>query len=90
MQKENLKSLLKQLHEGLLNTEQIDDEVKSLLQGLSEDIQQVLSNDDTPDDPIFSALSERSQAMSARFAAKHPKLEPVLRELGDMLDKMGV
>lgn len=90
MQKENLKSLLKQLHEGLLNTEQIDDEVKSLLQGLSADIHQVLSNDDTPDDPIFSALSERSQAMSARFAAKHPKLEPVLRELGDMLEKMGV
>ena len=90
MQKENLKSLLKQLHEGLLNTEQIDDEVKSLLQGLSADIHQVLSNDDTPDDPIFSVLSERSQAMSARFAAKHPKLEPVLRELGDMLEKMGV
>lgn len=90
MQKENLKSLLKQLHEGLLNTEQIDDEVKSLLQGLNQDIQQVLSSVDTPDDPIFSALSERSQAMSARFAAKHPKLEPVLRELGDMLEKMGV
>lgn len=90
MQKENLKSLLKQLHEGLLDTEQIDDEVKSLLQGLSADIHQVLSTDDTPDDPIFSALSERSQAMSARFAAKHPKLEPVLRELGDMLEKMGV
>jgi predicted nucleotide-binding protein len=90
MQKENLKSLLKQLHVGLLDTEQIDDEVKTLLQGLSEDIHQVLSTDDTPDDPIFSALSERSQAMSARFAAKHPKLEPVLRELGDMLEKMGV
>lgn len=90
MQKENLKSLLKQLHAGLLNAEQVDDEVKGLLHELNEDIHQVLSNDNTPDDPIYSALSERSQALSARFAAQHPKLEPVLRELGGMLEKMGV
>jgi predicted nucleotide-binding protein len=89
MEKEKLKSLLKQLHEGLLNTEHVDEEVKSLLEGLNQDIHEVLSAD-TPDDPIYSALSERSQAISARFAAQHPKLEPVLRELGGMLEKMGV
>jgi hypothetical protein len=89
MEKEKLKSLLKQLHEGLLNTEQVDDDVKSLLLNLNQDIHAVLSSD-VPDDPIYSALSERSQALSARFAAQHPKLEPVLRELGGMLEKMGV
>lgn len=90
MRKENLKSLLKQLHEDLLNTEHVDDEVRGLLQSLNQDILQVLSTEETPDDPIYSALSERSQALSARFAAQHPRLEPVLRELGGMLDKMGV
>lgn len=90
MKKENLKNLLKQLREGLHETEQVDGELKSMLQALSQDIEQVLNTDDTPDDPIFSALSERSQALSARFAAKHPKLEPVLRELGGMLENMGV
>lgn len=90
MRKENLKNLLKQLHEGLLNTEHVDDEVKGLLQSLNQDIHQVLSNEETPDDPIYAALSERSQALSARFAAQHPRLEPVLRELGGMLEKMGV
>jgi hypothetical protein len=89
MEKEKLKSLLKQLHEGLLNTEHVDDDVKSLLLNLNQDIHAVLSSD-VPDDPIYSALSERSQALSARFAAQHPKLEPVLRELGGMLEKMGV
>ncbi|AZP13701.1 DUF4404 family protein [Undibacterium parvum] len=89
MEKEKLKSLLKQLHEGLLNTEHVDDDVKSLLLNLNNDIHEVLNND-VPDDPIYSALSERSQALSARFAAQHPKLEPVLRELGGMLEKMGV
>ncbi|MCX7219664.1 DUF4404 family protein [Undibacterium sp.] len=89
MEKEKLKSLLKQLHEGLLNTEHVDDDVKSLLLNLNNDIHEVL-NTDVPDDPIYSALSERSQALSARFAAQHPKLEPVLRELGGMLEKMGV
>jgi hypothetical protein len=89
MEKEKLKSLLKQLHEGLLNTEHVDDDVKSLLLNLNQDIHEVL-NTDVPDDPIYSALSERSQALSARFAAQHPKLEPVLRELGGMLEKMGV
>lgn len=90
MKKENLKNLLKQLREGLQETEQVDGELKTMLQALNEDIEQVLTSDDTPDDPIFSALSERSQALSARFAAKHPKLEPVLRELGGMLENMGV
>ncbi|MDO8654806.1 MAG: DUF4404 family protein [Undibacterium sp.] len=90
MEKEHLKNLLQQLHEGLLDTEHVDEEVKSLLQELNQDIHQVLEKEDTPDDPIYSALSERSQALSARFAAQHPKLEPVLRELGGMLEKMGV
>lgn len=90
MKKENLKNLLKQLREGLHETEHVDGELKSMLQALNEDIEQVLTSEGAADDPIFSALSERSQALSARFAAKHPKLEPVLRELGGMLENMGV
>ncbi|MEO8408217.1 MAG: DUF4404 family protein [Oxalobacteraceae bacterium] len=33
---------------------------------------------------------ERSQAISAKFAAEHPQLEPVLRELGQILNRMGI
>lgn len=90
MEKENLKRLLTQLHQELSGSEQIDEEFKSLLERLNQDIQQVLSNMQNRDDPVFAALSERSQALSARFAAQHPKLEPALRELGVMLEKIGV
>ncbi|MCH8618450.1 DUF4404 family protein [Undibacterium sp. TS12] len=90
MEKENLKRLLGQLHHELSSTEQIDEELKSLLEKLNEDIQHVLGNMQNRDDPVFAALSERSQALSARFAAQHPKLEPALRELGTMLEKIGV
>jgi hypothetical protein len=50
----------------------------------------VLEADRQHDDPVFAALSERSLALSAKFAAQHPKLEPALREIGSMLEKIGV
>lgn len=35
-------------------------------------------------------LAERSQELSAKFAVKHPHLEPALRELGQILSNMGI
>ncbi|CUI06072.1 DUF4404 family protein [Massilia antarctica] len=35
-------------------------------------------------------LAERTQEITARFAAEHPRLEPALRELGRMLSNMGI
>ncbi|MFZ6657882.1 DUF4404 family protein [Undibacterium sp. TJN19] len=90
MSKENLKQLLGQLHQELAGTADIDDELKNLLGQLNQDIHLVLTNGQAGDDPVFAALSERSQALSARFAAQHPKLEPALREIGVMLEKIGV
>jgi Domain of unknown function (DUF4404) len=90
MTTEHLKNLLNQLHEGLLETEHLDSELKPLLQQLNQDIAEALNKDSEPDDPVFAALNDRSVELSARFAAQHPKLEPVLRELGSMLEKIGV
>lgn len=90
MEKENLKAMLKQLHQSLMETDQADEELTALLETLNQDITHVLSQSEKPDDPIFSALSDRSRALSARFAAQHPKLEPALRELSSMLERMGV
>ncbi|MFZ6776128.1 DUF4404 family protein [Undibacterium sp. Ji83W] len=90
MKQEQLKHLLGLLHQELASTEAVDDELKSLLEKLNDDIQHVLATTQNQDDPVFAALSERSQALSAKFAAQHPKLEPALRELGTMLEKIGV
>ena len=91
MRREHLKQVLEQLHQELSGTEQIDEELKILLEKLGQDIHQVLSNESqSHNDPIYAALSERSLALSAKFAVQHPKLEPALRELGSMLEKIGV
>lgn len=90
MKRDMLKGLLKQLQDGLHTTEQVDAEMRTLLQHLHHDIESVLAKDENPDDPLYAALSDRSRAIYAEFASKHPKLEPALRELGSMLEKMGV
>ena len=90
MNQENVKQLLLQLHTELANADEVDGELKSLLQNLNKDIHHVLNSDQAHDDPVYAALSDRSVALSAQFAAEHPKLEPALRELASMLAKIGV
>lgn len=43
-----------------------------------------------PPDSTTYGLAERSQEITAKFAAEHPRLEPALRELGRMLSNMGI
>ena len=35
-------------------------------------------------------LASRTQELAARFAAEHPRVEPALRELGNILSSMGI
>lgn len=89
MNKENLKDSLKKLHTNLGAADQIDDELKDLLQVLDKDIQNLLAKEEH-DESIADALGERVQEISATFAARHPKLEPILRDIRDMLARLGV
>jgi hypothetical protein len=43
-----------------------------------------------PADTSTYGLAERTQEISAKFAAEHPKLEPALRELGYILSNLGI
>lgn len=45
---------------------------------------------DSTIDSTTYGLAERTQELTARFAAEHPRLEPALRELGRMLSNMGI
>jgi hypothetical protein len=88
----NLKSHLKDLRANLAQTASVDDELKSLLQQLDGDIRSLLerrtAEAEVESDPY--GLSSRTQELTARFAAEHPRLEPALRELGRMLANMGI
>jgi Domain of unknown function (DUF4404) len=93
-----LKETLKQLHANLETTGEVDAELKELLRVLDNDIQQLLKHDEetapkeemSGDASPASELSERAQSLSAKFAAQHPHLEPVLREFMDSLSRMGI
>ena len=94
----DLKSHLKTLHANLAQTDNVDEELSGLLRQLDGDIQLLLERRATEaltaaeplDASTTYGLAERSQELTARFAAEHPRLEPALRELGRMLSNMGI
>lgn len=89
MSSEQLKASLKTLHENLNGTDQVDAELSELLALLSSDIHQLLSKERTEEDNL-SHLGDRTVALSAKFAAQNPHLESGLRELGEILARMGI
>ena len=95
-----LKQHLKTLRADLASTGEVDAELTDLLRQLDGDIKTLLERrlqdnaglDAGPDDAETTTygLAERSQEISAKFAATHPRLEPALRELGTILANMGI
>ena len=85
----NLKASLKNLHAKLAVTGPVDEELRDLLLQLDGDIKQLLEQRADEDTTTYG-LAERTQEISAKFAVKHPQLEPALRELGNILASMGI
>ena len=92
MDTDHLKKSLKSLHSHLEGTEQVDTELRQLLAVLNDDIQELLDRPaNSAQEPSTTfGLAERTQEITAQFAAKHPKLEPALRELGVILANLGI
>lgn len=87
----NLKASLKTLHARLATAGPVDEELLDLLQQLDGDIKTLLERAPAPSGETTTyGLAERTQELSAKFAAKHPQLEPALRELGNILSSMGI
>ena len=85
-----LKAHLKALHRSLNETATADSELEMLLRQLDGDIQRLLEKKaDDPDRNTYG-LASRTQELTARFALKHPHLEPTLVELGRILATMGI
>ena len=95
MSTDALKQKLKELHASLAEAAAPDAELRQLLQVLDDDIRALVQKRESgapyaagtiPD----AGLTSRAQSLSARFAAKHPHLAPMLRDLTDMLANMGI
>ena len=82
LSKERLNELLKELNHELQQTGKLDAETRELLAQLNEDIERVTGDSQT-------AL-DRAKHIESRFAADHPVIERIARELADILAKMGI
>ncbi len=86
MSKERIKELLGQLREELRTTD-IDEEVERLLSDLDDDIDNVIDDDDDVD---LSEVIERAKEVEASFATNYPTAERFVREVIDLLVRMGI
>ena len=77
MRSERTQQLIAELNKELNSSGSLDAETRELLRRLTEDV-----------DPA-SAL-DRAQRLEAQFAASHPVVERIARELVDTLTKMGI
>ncbi len=84
MSKERIKELLGQLREELHTTD-IDDELEKMLGDLDDDIDNIIDDNVDLDDVI-----DRAKEVEASFATNYPTAERVVRELIDLLVRMGI
>ena len=84
MSKERIKDLLAQLREEIRNTD-VDDELQDLIGELDHDIQGVIENDTD-----VNAVVDRAKELEANFMTSHPNAERFVREVIDLLVRMGI
>ncbi len=87
MSNEKIRNLLEKLHEEVQKTK-LDADTRSSLQDLDSDIHRLL--DITTVEPSAASVVEHAKLLEARFAVDHPTAERVMREVIDILAKIGV
>jgi hypothetical protein len=87
MNADQLKDALRRLKSELEGQRPLDGELRGLLRDLDQDIHQALAGEGAGPS---QGLIERAEALEVKFAAKHPEVEGVLREVIDALARMGI
>jgi len=88
MEKERLKKLLLSLHQELEATDSVDSETRQLASQLDADIKNLLN----PVENIEreDSVLEQAELLETTFAAKYPTAEIFIREIIDILHRMGI
>ena len=87
MSTKQIKELLTQLQEEIHNTE-LDDETRSLVRQLDTDIHGLLASE--VDQEEASSIVSRAKVLEASFATDYPTAERFMREVIDVLVRMGI
>jgi hypothetical protein len=88
MPEDDLKKLLSELNKILDTTEELDPETRAMVVELEADIDRLLDTEDEGMD--FETFREGAQSLQARFRAEYPTADRFLREIMDMLAKVGI
>jgi hypothetical protein len=88
MPEKDLKKLLSELNKILDTTEELDPETRAMVVELEADIDRLLDTEDEGMD--FETFREGAQSLQARFRAEYPTADRFLREIMDMLAKVGI
>ncbi|MGK0443850.1 MAG: chromosome segregation ATPase [Bermanella sp.] len=82
---EQLKNKLAQLKQTIGQIDSLDSESRELLEQLDRDIQAALANEKADD-----GINHRLEQQAVEFDSQHPNASAVMRDIIDMLGKMGI
>ena len=83
MSSERIRELLSELNKELHSAGDFDPETRELLSKLNTDIDEITGAG-------ASSAGDRAKQLESRFAASHPVAERIMREITDLLAKMGI
>ncbi len=82
----NIRGLLARIGKELQRADDIDVETRATLQELHSDVEKLAD----PGEIEVESLLDTVKALETKFAARHPVLEQMARELADAISKMGI
>ena len=88
-----LKATVDQLHDKLGSMDNVDEEVRHLLQGAVEDLHQILDPSKEPSSDReyqHASIAKRLSEASLHYEGRHPDLSNILGSMVDILSNMGV
>jgi len=87
MSNTQIRELLAKLQEEIQKTE-LDDETRSMVKELDSDIHGLLAAD--TDQAKTDSVVEKARVLETNFATEHPTIERFMREVIDVLVRMGI
>lgn len=86
MKKGTVREILEQLWHELQRADDVDIDARQKLQALQRDVERF----DEAEQAGVDSLWDRARELETQFAAEHPTLERIARDLADAIGKMGV